>query len=808
MNIIVPLCGSGERFRAAGYESSKPLLPVYEKPMILHVLDRLHINPAEHRVFVIHCGTLGDEFEPTVLQAHPAVRFVRLSGPTRGAAETVARGLPDILRQTPFERCVLLDCDTFYTENVLDLFSNVPTNAVFYTDVDNESTPPLFSYIQLLPDTQGDGHAGFVACVREKEAISRHANTGAYCFQHGSELLRYARHVVEQDLRFQGEFYTSCVIQAMLDDDHAFVGIPLPSHSVINLGTPAQLRAYLRDSFVFLFDLDGTLVLTDDIYVRVWSDLLAEYRISVDETLFRTYIQGHSDANVLRQLLPHGQLDQPLDAFSKRKDQLFLQHLDALSLVPGASSLLATLRSHGHRVGVVTNCNRLVAEHLLLRAGLQPFVDYLVIGPECDRAKPFPDPYLRAIQLFRTTHEKVIIFEDSKTGIQSAKNTFPKCLVGVETVYRADELRRHGVDVSVPDFCQVDLAVLLQTENRGIDHLVDCIRHSFPQHDIRSVQLSPTKLKGGFISDVVAVHIETRDASLNCVLKLENKEPTFLSRMATELDLYEREYYFYESLSAYVPLQLPKFHGLVKDRAFRNVGVLMENLAARKGFRAGLDLNAEPIEVSLRIVDRIATLHARFWNKDLQTRFSGIKRHNDPRVRLQWFEFVQSRWPLFHQRWQRTLSADQLALGEDIAQRFADIQQAMSTGHLTLCHGDVKSANIFYRPGDNEPYFIDWQYVCEGKGVQDLVFFLVESFDKDTMDRHRNLLKEYYFVKLHEHGVTDYDRVDFERDFRDAAQFFPFFVAVWFGTVDEDELIDKNFPFFFIQKLFHFLSCM
>jgi hypothetical protein len=33
-----------------------------------------------------------------------------------------------------------------------------------------------------------------------------------------------------------------------------------------------------------------------------------------------------------------------------------------------------------------------------------------------------------------------------------------------------------------------------------------------------------------------------------------------------------------------------------------------------------------------------------------------------------------------------------------------------------------------------------------------------------------------------------------------------FFVAIWFGTIDDDELIDMNFPFFFIQKLFNFMQ--
>jgi hypothetical protein len=32
------------------------------------------------------------------------------------------------------------------------------------------------------------------------------------------------------------------------------------------------------------------------------------------------------------------------------------------------------------------------------------------------------------------------------------------------------------------------------------------------------------------------------------------------------------------------------------------------------------------------------------------------------------------------------------------------------------------------------------------------------------------------------------------------------FVAVWFGTISQEELIDKNFPYRFIQKYIAFLT--
>ena len=44
MNIIIPVGGKGERFKHKGYTVSKPLIEVFEKEMILHVLDNLILD--------------------------------------------------------------------------------------------------------------------------------------------------------------------------------------------------------------------------------------------------------------------------------------------------------------------------------------------------------------------------------------------------------------------------------------------------------------------------------------------------------------------------------------------------------------------------------------------------------------------------------------------------------------------------------------------------------------------------------------------------------------------------------------------
>jgi hypothetical protein len=260
-----------------------------------------------------------------------------------------------------------------------------------------------------------------------------------------------------------------------------------------------------------------------------------------------------------------------------------------------------------------------------------------------------------------------------------------------------------------------------------------------------------------------------------------------------------------------VPLKTPKCYGVIRDADYNNIGILMENLLTN-GCALNLDLNREKVEVSFQVIKSIAKMHSAFWDKPISKIYKELKKNDNEMFKPSWREFVCERWSAFKDKWASILSESQLEIGDNIVVGFQRIQDALSERPLTLCHGDVKSANIFYRPlpnggGDGvyEPY-LDWQYLSHGKGVQDLVFFMIESFDADTIVVYRTLFKEYYYVKLMEFGVEGYTRAQYERDYWNAARYFPFFVAVWFGTINSDELIDKNFPFFYIQRLFHFYT--
>lgn len=75
----------------------------------------------------------------------------------------------------------------------------------------------------------------------------------------------------------------------------------------------------------------------------------------------------------------------------------------------------------GIRKVAVTNAPRLNAELMLRALDLEGYFEHLVIGTECARAKPFPDPYLEGMRLVGATDpSRCVAFEDSPTGLGAA----------------------------------------------------------------------------------------------------------------------------------------------------------------------------------------------------------------------------------------------------------------------------------------------------------------------------------------------------------------------------------------------------
>jgi capsule biosynthesis phosphatase len=253
MNIIIPIGGVGQRFKDEGYDMPKPLINVLGKPMIYKVIDNLKIKNTD-RIYIIYHNHLKEfNFETLIKFWFPNknISFIPLDHLTRGASETVLRGLETFTFEELQENTLILDCDTFYNEDIISKYkSSDNKNVVFYF---NDTTPtPIFSYITLKDN--------IVVDIKEKVKISNNANTGAYGFENGQVLKKYCSEV----LNLGNELYISHVYNKMIIDGNTIQGNEIKDFHCV--GTPLQLKVYCNQNkdkaseLRVCFDLDNTLV--------------------------------------------------------------------------------------------------------------------------------------------------------------------------------------------------------------------------------------------------------------------------------------------------------------------------------------------------------------------------------------------------------------------------------------------------------------------------------------------------------------------------------------------------------------------
>ena len=797
MNIIIPLGGKGERFSKNGYTQPKPLIPIFEKNMIDYVIDNLNIT-SEDKIFIIYNSNLDNyNFSSYIKNKYTFINLIKIND-TKGAVETLFLGINDIINEYSYnDKCLILDCDTFYTQDIINIFKNSNDNMVFYTK--NYDKEAIYSYIELNEESK-------ILNIREKEKISDNANTGAYAFTDIKLLYDYCKYVLDNNITFNNEPYTSCVISEMLNKNIIFKGHELKDTNVFSLGTPLAVKIYIDNTNAFLFDLDGTLVITDNIYYHVWENILLQYNIVLNHEIFKKYIQGNNDKYVVNTLLKN--IDISLSELSKIKDELFIQNIEKIKIIDGVYDILKEIKLLGYKLCIVTNCNKNVAHEIVKYINIDKSIDFIISSDDCINGKPNSEPYKKAIEKYNINNNMCIIFEDSKAGILSAKGINPKILIGIETIYSEIEIKKYDVNFSIKNYTNLNIKDILNksSKNNFIIYFENIIKKNSIIDNIENVHVDNDRLKGGFIADVISFDIMTNNKNkYSQILKYENKNENNLSNMAKQLQLYDREYYFYTHISKIIKINIPKFYNLV----FENnniIGIVLENLFS-KNYKNNLNLNNESIDVSLKIIDRMAKIHSQFWNKDLKNLYPNLKKSNDIIFYPFFTDFIQEKYEIFKNRWFKILSKNQIEKCDKIYRNFRKIQESFSTGNnLTFIHGDIKSPNIFYDVENGcEPYFIDWQHCAIGKGVQDLIFFILESFDIINIKSIFTIAKGYYYKKIIEYGVNNYSFEEYEIDIYNAICYIPFFTSIWFGTTPQDELIDKNFPYFLITKL-HIVS--
>jgi HAD superfamily hydrolase (TIGR01549 family) len=215
----------------------------------------------------------------------------------------------------------------------------------------------------------------------------------------------------------------------------------------------AQGRAALdRDSVdAVLFDLDGTLMDTDDQMVEtvaVWLQALRLQRLgrhSVYRVARCVVIAAEGPVNGLLTLLDTLGLDAPLLGIWRWFRRLRGVTTPDYRLMEDADAVLAALKPR-YRLGIVTTRGREDAEAFLDQHDLRGLFDTIVTRETTWRLKPHPDPIREAARQLGVPVGRCVMVGDTTVDVKSARRAGARSVAVSCGFGGRDELEQAGAD--------------------------------------------------------------------------------------------------------------------------------------------------------------------------------------------------------------------------------------------------------------------------------------------------------------------------------------------------------------------------
>jgi HAD superfamily hydrolase (TIGR01509 family) len=177
-----------------------------------------------------------------------------------------------------------------------------------------------------------------------------------------------------------------------------------------------------------LFDLDGTLVDSEENYYFADRDLLARRGIAFTMEDKRKYVGG-SNADMMADLVRRYRLPDDPAALGAEKNGLYLEYAQKGTRVfPEMRRFWDMVRGRGIPVAVASGSSPQVVASLLELVGLRDQVEVVVSAEEVACGKPSPDVFLEAARRLGVPPHECVVVEDASPGVEAARRAFMRCI--------------------------------------------------------------------------------------------------------------------------------------------------------------------------------------------------------------------------------------------------------------------------------------------------------------------------------------------------------------------------------------------
>ena len=191
-----------------------------------------------------------------------------------------------------------------------------------------------------------------------------------------------------------------------------------------------------------LFDFDGVLADTMQDNFQAWKKAFADLGIEIKQDDYFP-LEGMKLINVAKTISIQYNINPNPEEIVKLKSKYYLEE-HSFSFYPEVPELINFLKEREKLLAIVSASPREKIERTIPKDFLDKF-DVVISGEDTEKGKPFPDPYLAAMNKLGVSSEESLVIENAPLGIKSAKSAGVYCIAITSTMDRtfleeADEI--------------------------------------------------------------------------------------------------------------------------------------------------------------------------------------------------------------------------------------------------------------------------------------------------------------------------------------------------------------------------------
>ncbi len=210
----------------------------------------------------------------------------------------------------------------------------------------------------------------------------------------------------------------------------------------------------LRKIDTVLFDLDGTLVNSNELIIKCFEETMMKYMPNrsftrselidmIGPPLKETFSIASEDASIIQEMIDYYRY-------------LYVRYeFDYIHLYPNTIEMLQELKNRGYNLGIVTTKFKVSAMPSITHYGLDQWITSYCFLDDIKEHKPHPEPIFFALKQF-SSYREVVMVGDNTSDLLAGRNA-STLTCGVEW-----SIKRKLIKALNPDFWIHDFMELIQ----------------------------------------------------------------------------------------------------------------------------------------------------------------------------------------------------------------------------------------------------------------------------------------------------------------------------------------------------------